>query len=153
MSWSMIQHEAHWAHAHESDQILFMTLASEFLESSAEFSDVNWLQTWKTYWREHKVLHVNGCTDIDLQTHLSNPQRVELFLCFLAAYRTWLSLFGEEIPAEVINAKTAVPDHLHFAAPCKVSDLLSFATKIELVLTGGNTESQGDSKVCGRLTT
>ena len=145
MSWSMIQHEARWAHAHDADQILFMTLASEFLESSAEFSAVSWLQTWKNHWREHKELHVNGCTDIDLQTHLLNPQRVELFLRFLDAYRSWLTLFGEEIPAEVINAKTAVPDLLHFVAPCRVSDLLSFVTKIELVLTG-NTESMGNQE-------
>ena len=136
MSWSMIDYGEYWAHAHDADQILFMTLASEFLESSSEFMAVTWLQEWKAYWLEHKATHGNGCSDIDFRSYLQDDQRIEVFRKFLGAYRSWLSQFGDGIPAEVINAKTAVPFYLYHTEPCRTSALLTFAATVEDVLSG-----------------
>jgi hypothetical protein len=136
MSWSMIEFGDSWADAHDSEQILFMSLAPEFLDSSPKFKHVSWLQEWKAYWLKHKETHVNGCSDIDLPRFLSSEDRVCQFRDFLAAYKTWLRTFGDSIPADVINAKTAVPFFLSFTGPCEVRELIAFACTIEDLLSG-----------------
>jgi hypothetical protein len=90
MSWSMIDYGEYWAHAHDSEQILFMSLAPEFLDSSPVFRDVKWLQEWKDYWLEHKDTHGNGCSDIDLSRLLSSAERITQFRSFLSGYKLWL---------------------------------------------------------------
>lgn len=140
MSWSSIEYGPHWAHAHDTEQIIFMSFAPEFLDSSP-FRSVSWLQEWKTYWLEHKYSHGNGCCDIDLATHLRDEERVALFRRFLLDYRAWLSDLGEEIPANVMNAKTAVPGYINFLGPCRVEELIAFVTTIEAVLDG-NTRNE-----------
>ncbi|MFD0725649.1 hypothetical protein [Lysobacter brunescens] len=141
MGWSMIDYGEYWAHAHDSDQILFMTFASEFLDSSSEFVGETWLQDWKIYWLEHKADHANGCCDLDLQSHLLDGRRIKVFRDFLAAYRSRISRYGDEIPAEVINLKTAVPFYLQQMGPSRTSDLLAFVTTIEDLLSG-NTQNK-----------
>ena len=149
MSWSMIHFGDYWAHAHDAEQILFMTLASEFLDSSPKFREVPWLQEWKDYWLDHKVHHANGCSNIDLSGFLTSQDRIDRFREFLADYKIWLSTLGDSIPAGVINEKTAVPFYLHFTGPCEVRELVEFACKVDDVLRG-NTEAGRAHEVAGK---
>ena len=136
MSWSIIVLGDYWAHAHDTEQILFMSLAPEFLDSSDEFRQVSWLQDWKAYWLEHKSAHGNGCSDIALERFLDTELKIRQFRSFLAHYKIWLAAFGDAIAAADINAKTDVPFYLIYTGPCSVDYLLAFATKIEDVLDG-----------------
>ena len=146
MSWSMIDFGDYWAHAHDSEQILFMSLASEFLDSSPEFSHVSWLQDWKLYWLDHKKNHGNGCSNIDLPRFLNSEEKIRQFRNFLYRYKIWLAEFGDAIPAEDINAKTDVPFFLFHIGPCRVSYLIAFASKVEDVLDG-NTANEAVHRV------
>ncbi len=89
----MISFGSHWAHAHDTEQILFMTFAAEFLDQS-RFRSSEWLQTWKTYWEHHKRAHGNGCSDIDLEGNLSSSAKVQEFREFLDEYNEVLPLFS-----------------------------------------------------------
>src|SRR5688572_1031281 len=114
MSWSMIEFGDFWAHAHDTEQILFMSFASEFLDSSSEFQALPWLRQWQQYWVDHKSTHGNGCSDIDLPRFLDIQEKVIAFREFLQKYKTWLSKFGAEIPADIANEKTGVPSFWTF---------------------------------------
>jgi len=132
----MISHDDYWAHAHDSEQILYMSLASEFLDSSHEFQNVAWLQEWKAYWLDHKNTHANGCSDIQLSRFLPTIDRIELFRHFLHKYELWLQQLGVEISAHEINRKTDMPRRLKYVESCRIADLVAFATTIEDVLNG-----------------
>jgi hypothetical protein len=136
MSWSTIRFGEYWAHAHDIDQILFMSLATEFLDSSVEFRGLAWLQEWKTYWLEHKETMGNGCGNIDLPRFLCTAERVVQFRRFLCKYQIWLQQFGSEIPVDEINRRTNVPEQLIHTKPCGVGRLLDFAATVEDTLNG-----------------
>ena len=138
MGWSIIDFGDYWAHAHDSEQILFMSLAPVFIDSSPALGSVAWLQAWKAYWLDHRKTYANGCSDIDLERFLDSSEKVILFRDFVNNYKSWLlGRFGEAIPAEEINAILDTSAWgMRFEAPCSVNDLLSFAAKIEDVVDG-----------------
>jgi hypothetical protein len=136
MSWSMIDFGDFWAHAHDNEQILFMSFASEFLDSSSKFQALPWLRQWQLYWLDHKSTLGNGCSDIDLPRFLDVQEKVLAFRQFLQEYKTWVSGFGAEIPTDIANEKTGVPGFVTFTGPCEVQHLVSFVSTIEAVLDG-----------------
>lgn len=147
----MIDLGDYWAHAHDSEQVLFMSLAPVFIESSPELRSVSWLQEWKTYWLDHRKTYVNGCSDIDLARFLDSEEKARQFRDFLANYRSWLRRYGEAIPAQEINAiLDASPWGMHYVEPCPVKYLLDFATKIEDVMDGRLENSSVQRKAQGR---
>jgi hypothetical protein len=123
MSWSMIQFGDYWAHAHDIEQILFMTFAGEFFDSSPKFQSIAWL------------------SDIDLSRFLDCEDKVCVFRQFLEDYRIWLKQLGTEISAEVVNQKTDVPFFVTFTGPYEVKHLVAFTSTVECVL-GGDTSNE-----------
>jgi hypothetical protein len=95
MSWSMIDFGGHWAHAHDNEQIMFMSIAPECLARTEAFSGARWLHEWSAYWIDHRVNNANGCTDLALSEHLDTKEKVEVFREFLASYRRWLEAIPE----------------------------------------------------------
>ena len=91
----MINFGGHWAHAHDNEQIMFMTHAPECLAQMALPSGERWLHEWAAYWIDHRINNGNGCTDLALQEHLDSHEKVEVFRTFLAEYRRWLKKMPE----------------------------------------------------------
>lgn len=135
MSWSTIHFGGYWAHAHDNEQMLFMSLAPEFIDQSPEFNPIQWLQEWKAFWVKNRDAQGNGCSDIALERFLIDAGRIRTFREFLASYKDWLSAFGEEIPTDAINGRLDV-SIFYFTRPLKVDKLLQFASTIVNVLDG-----------------
>lgn len=133
MSWSTIHLGEVGAHAHDSEQEMFMFLVPLCMDSLKDFRQPPWIQDWKAYWCEHRESYGNGCSDIRLDVYLTNTERVSKFRKFLAAYQEWLSSFGKEISAEFINSKLSSMS-IQFTRPISVESIQAFASKIEAVL-------------------
>jgi hypothetical protein len=133
----MIEFGDYWAHAHDTEQILLMSLAPIFIDSSPALRSVSWLQEWKTYWLDHRKTHTNGCSDIDLARFLDSDEKMRQFRDFLTQYKAWLQQYGEAIPANEIDAiLDPGPWGARYLGSCPVKYLLDFATKIEDVIDG-----------------
>ena len=133
MSWSMIDFKNAWAHAHDWEQVLFMSLAPEVLGKSDRFSATKWLQEWKEYWIEHKETHVNGCSNIDLERFLISSEKIDEFIDFTFEYDDYARGFGDEIPADELNARINLKG-MFLIKPCGVSELLDFTNKVRAVI-------------------
>jgi hypothetical protein len=141
----MVDYKDHWVHAHDFTQVTFMALAPEFIDSSNKYRNIEWLCGWKKYWVEHKISHVNGCADIDLNSFLTDSSRIETFKKFLHDYSIWVSEFGTEISPEIINSKINLTG-MYYTKPCKVEDLTSFAGLIWDVISGNMDNNKVNKK-------
>jgi hypothetical protein len=136
MSWSTIEFSDRFAHAHDWEQVLFMSLASECLDSLDEFRDSRWLHDWKDYWITHKATHGNGCSDIGLHTHLTSEPKIAEFRRFLSRYTEWIRDFGTEIPINRVNEFLGLGAGARIEKPCQTDELQQFVTKILALLDG-----------------
>ena len=133
MSWSIISYQSAWAHAHDWELVLFMSLAPKFINQSPEFQDLEWLSKWKQYWLNHKLEFVNGCSDLNLEEHLVSAERRSEFIYFLEKYSSWLEEFGTVFPKDKINKLIGIGG-MQLTEPCKISYLLEFSEKLKAVV-------------------
>jgi hypothetical protein len=96
MSWSSISFGQHWAHAHDNEQIMFMSHAPECLAQLPGLSGERWLHEWAAYWIDHRINNGNGCTDLALDEHLDSAEKVRVFRAFLNEYKRWLEATPDE---------------------------------------------------------
>lgn len=138
MSWSTIEFGDHFAYAHDWEQILFMSLAPPCLDYHEEFRDSQWLHEWKLYWIDHKDTHGNGCSDIELQIHLTSDEKIAEFRRFLSCYMEWIASFGTEIPVKRINEFINLKKGTRMEKPCQTDELREFVAKILALLDGSD---------------
>ena len=136
MSWSTISFGSTHAHAHDWEQVLFMSLAPACLNSCQEFRDVEWLHKWKDCWVNNKGNQGNGCSDIELNTHLDSEEKILAFRSFLNYYLQWIRGFGAEIPIDIINGYIDLGKGMYMTKPCQITELEEFVAKIIAVLDG-----------------
>ena len=157
MSWSTIEFGDHIAHAHDWEQVLFMSLAPVCLDSLEEFRDLLWLHDWKDYWSTHKKTHGNGYSDIALHSWLTSEPKIVEFRKFLSRYTEWIRDFGTEIPVNRINEFIGLGTAMHMEKPCQTYELQKFVTKILALLDGSphpsiheRTPTRAEHGECGK---
>lgn len=141
----MIDYNEFWAHAHDWEQVLFMSFAPEFINSFIKYTNIEWLNKWKLYWQDHKENHGNGCSDIQLQEYLNTGQKKEIFISFIDDYIKWLEGFGDVISKDEVNKRINLGG-MYYTQPCEMIYLVEFAEKVVAVVNGDESHPKVNKK-------
>lgn len=119
MSWSMFVVRDHWAHAHDRQQAAFMAFGAMFAEAAPVYRETEWLRRRQSSWPAIAYTQANGLSDPYPEEHLTDDERVALFLEFLGDYRSWV---------------TSVADTITLLTGYEPDDLVAFAETVEAVI-------------------
>ena len=125
MSWSILRFRKLQADAHDVEQEHFMALAAMYVEADPTYRELGWFREWQAYWLDSVGVMGNGGSEIGLDAHLTDEERVAQFRRFLQSYRAWLLAVARALDLAVRHPEAET--------------LVAFIDVIEAVLDGDET--------------